>query len=70
MKSDKYIPPGARVVECAQIDLVGKDVLVLKNWHDFLWILGGNLTIYKSQDCYYILSSDVIHVYRGGNDGT
>lgn len=55
---------GVQVVECDNIELTNKDIIVLKEWKDFTYIAGTYSPIYKLKNTYYFLSPDVAFIYR------
>lgn len=54
-----------RIIECISVELSEKDLIQLKNWDDFIWMMGGNEFIYKLQDTYYLLNGEIAHYYNG-----
>lgn len=57
------IPDGCRIIECIEIKFNSQDIIELKMWKDFLWLLGGSLTIFKLGKGYYILNTEFVYVY-------
>lgn len=65
MKDVKFnLPEGVRIVECKDISLAQKDIIELKKWKDFLYLLGGSLTIFKLKNSYYLLSDVNVYFYK------
>ena len=67
MKHSQYIQKKKKikVIECVSLDFVGKDIINLKDWEDFLWMLGDQEYVYMLKESYYIINSDVAFVYNG-----
>ena len=59
--SSKYIlPKGVQVIECKEIILPAKVTIEIAKWEDFIYILGGCVTIYKLGKRYYLLGDHII----------
>jgi hypothetical protein len=58
------IPKEVRVIETKSIELSTKDIICIKNFDDFLWLLGTGICLFKLNQCYYILTNEVIYIYE------
>ena len=58
------IPRGVQVVECKSLEFPGKDIVVVKYWEDFVYVLGPVPVIYKLKNVYYNISDSVAFVYE------
>jgi hypothetical protein len=63
MKRLLTVPKKIRIIECSNIEFVGKDILTIRHWKDFLSLLRDEDIIYKIQKAYYIISPDVAWLY-------
>lgn len=59
-------PKGTKIVECESMEFAGKDIITIKEWDDFIYLMGTYPTIYKLKNSYYILSDGVAWVYMNG----
>jgi len=57
------LPRGVQIVEVESMSLVEKDVMFLKNFEDFKFLLGDSITVYRLNNLLYALSSSVTFVY-------
>ena len=55
------VPDGIKVIECTNIRLGEKDLVEVKSFQDLIWL--SNLTLFKIDDTYYVLTSDVAYVF-------
>ncbi len=62
------LPKGIVIIECHQIDLSDKDIIQLKTWEDFLWLVGTGPTIYKLKNVYYDISGQVAYIWKDKNN--
>ncbi len=62
-KNKIEFPRGVQVIECKCIEFAGKDVIVIKDSEDFVFLLAGGLAVFKIKKAYYIINSDVAYVY-------
>lgn len=60
------LPKGINIIETVSIEFVGKDIIRVKHWDDFMYLLGGVVTIFKLHNSYYIISNEVAYVYQDG----
>ena len=58
------IPKEVRVVECNSLELCPKDIIVIKEWKDFMWLQSGTGTLFKLKNSYYILTGDVAYIFN------
>lgn len=72
MKQSQYIQKKKkiRIIECHSLDFVGKDIISIKDWEDFIWMLGDMEFIYRLKESYYIITAEVAWVYNGTNKDT
>lgn len=59
-----------RVIECESIDLVGKDLIVLKDEEDFNWLVQSNEYVLKLKDTFYIIGNEFAWIYNGIHKNT
>lgn len=59
----KLPPRGKEIIECKNIDLVPKDIMVLENWADFIHLSGTNNIIFKLKKTYYCIFDTVVYIY-------
>ena len=52
-------------IECLHIEFREKDVITLKNKKDFLGIVGEMDVIYTMGDMNYLISFEVVWIYKG-----
>ena len=53
-----------KVIECESMDFVGKDIINIKKWEDFIWLIQDDKAIYKLKNCYYIISNEVAWLFK------
>lgn len=72
MKQSRYIQKKKkiRIIECHSLDFVGKDIISIKDWEDFIWMLGDMEFIYRLKESYYIITAEVAWVHNGTNKDT
>lgn len=58
------IPNGTRTIECKEINLTDKDIILVKEEEDFIWAASSEQTIFKLTDTYYIISPAVALIYK------
>lgn len=58
------LPRGVQIIKCKSIEFEGKDIIVLEDWKDFLWLLGNCVSIYKLKKTLYNLGGDVAYVFE------
>ena len=58
------IPKEVRIIETKSIELSDKDVIYIKDWKDFIWLISSVGTLFKLNSCYYILTSEVAYVHE------
>ncbi len=51
-----------RIIECKEITLSTKDVIIVKNLKDFKYLIIGG-SVFRKQNHYYLLSNDVAFVW-------
>ena len=56
------VPDGIKVIECTNIRLGEKDLVEVKSFQDLTWLVGSG-TLFKIDDTYYVLTSDVPYVF-------
>jgi len=61
------LPEGVRIIECDQIEFAGKDLITINNERDFIFLLAGNLVIFKIKNTHYIISDSVAYMYQEGD---
>ena len=64
MKQKLTIPRGVQIIKCKSIEFEGKDIIVLEDWKDFLWLLGNCMTIYKLEDSLYYIEGPVAYIFE------
>jgi len=57
-------PKNTRIIDCLSLNFVSKDIIYLKSFEDFLYLMGTFATVYKLDKCYYNISSEVIFIYE------
>ena len=57
------MPRGVQIIEVESMSLVEKDVMFLKNFDDFKFLLGDSITVYRLNNLLYALSVNVTFVY-------
>ena len=60
----KKLPKEVRLIEVESLEFAGKDIIRIKHWNDFLWLLGTGTVVYKLNHCYYIIASEVAWQYE------
>lgn len=58
------IPRGVQILKCKSIEFEGKDIIVLEDWKDFLWLLGNCMTIYKLKNSLYYIEGPVAYIFE------
>jgi len=58
------IPRGVQIIKCKSIEFEGKDIIVLEDWKDFLWLLGNCMTIYRLGNSLYYIEGSVAHIFE------
>lgn len=58
------IPKGVVVIDCKSIEFAGKDIVILRRWEDFVFMLSGTLVIYKLRNVYYNIAGEVAWLYE------
>jgi len=52
------------VIEAKNLEFLGKDIITIEKWDDFLELCKGNYIIYKLKNSYYLISDNVAWVYQ------
>ena len=60
----KKLSKDIKVIECSNIDFKEKDVLYIKDWNDFRWLIGSDRVVYKLNKCYYLISEVAVWIYE------
>ncbi len=69
MKLNKLkLPRGSQIINCESIEFSDKDMIVLDEWKDFLWLLGNCMSIYKLEKSLYHISAEVVYIYNLNGD--
>ena len=53
---------GAVVIEVNSLDFMGKDIIAIKNFDDFTWLVGSSV-VFKLNNSYYSISDAVAYVW-------
>ncbi|KKK85204.1 hypothetical protein LCGC14_2775630 [marine sediment metagenome] len=62
------LPKGIVIIECLSIEFSDKDIITLKTWQDFLWIVGAGPVIFKLKNVYYDISGQVAYIWKDKNN--
>lgn len=60
------LPRGLQIIKCKSISLVEKDIVVIEDWKDFLWLLGGGSTVFKLKKSLYSINGEVAFIFELG----
>jgi len=58
------IKKSIKVIKLKEMELTGKDVLVLESFDDFIWMTGSLEHIYEFKGDYYSLGDDIVFCYH------
>ncbi len=62
------LPRGTQIINCKTIEFASKDMIMLNEWEDFLWLLGNCMSIYKLEKSLYNISAEVVYIYNLNGD--
>ena len=69
-KNKSRLKKKIRIIECDSIDLIGKDLIVIKDEKDFNWLLVNNAYVLKLKGTFYIIGNEVAWIYNGIHKNT
>lgn len=55
-----------RVIPVVKLEFVGKDIVQIKRWDDFIELCKGNFILYKLENYLYLISETVAFLYDLG----
>ena len=58
------VPRGVQIIKCNSIEFEGKDIIVLEDWKDFLWLLGNGITVYRLKQTIYNITGEVVYIFE------
>ena len=58
------VPRGVQIIKCKSIEFEGKDIIVLEDWKDFLWLVGNCSTLYRLKETVYHIAGEVAYVFE------
>lgn len=56
-------PRGCTVIECEEIQLDSRSMFFIKEFEDFIWLLGTLPTVFKLKNSYYIMGDTYAYIY-------
>lgn len=56
-------PRGVQIIECDSIELIAKDIIYVKTFEDFIWLVNGTSTVFKMKEFYYSIGAEVAYVW-------
>jgi len=69
LKSELEFPRGTEIIVCNEITFAGKDIVSVKFFKDFLFLLGNGATIFNLSNKYYLVSDAVAYIYEDKGGG-
>lgn len=66
--SELEFPRGTEIIICNEITFAGKDIVSIRLFKDFLFMLGNGATVFNLSNKYYLISDAVAYIYedKGG----
>ena len=69
MKLNKLkLPRATQIINCKSIEFADKDMIVINDWEDFLFLLGNCITLYKLKESIYYITGEVVYIYNLNGD--
>lgn len=57
------LPRGVQLIEVESMNLLEKDIIFVKHFEDFKFLLGDSISVLKLNNLLYAMSSNVCYVY-------
>jgi len=57
------LPRGVQIIEVESMSLVEKDIIFIRNFEDFKFLLGDSMTIFKLNNLLYAMTAHVAYVF-------
>ena len=62
------LPRATQIINCKDIKFVDKDMIVINDWKDFLFLLGNCITVYQLEKSLYYITGEVVYIYNLNGD--